>query len=165
VVAAGDWRLARDPATGEPQPKRYHYLSPDGTTFLAAGQDFVSGTMSWGVKAADVLRTFGLAKAQPGKPFYFTSEADVTTWSTTVGPDGSLSAPKLFADEGGESVATDAAGKVYIASGEIHVYSPAGKLIDTIEVPERPTCLAFGGPDGRTLFITARTSFYSLRRP
>jgi len=165
MLAAGDWRLARDPSTGDPPARRYHYLSPDGTTFIAAGQDFVSGTMSWGVKAADVLRTFGLAKAQPGKPFYFTSEADITTWSTTVGPDGSLSAPKVFANDGGESVTADPVGNVYIAAGDIHVYNPSGKLIDTIEVPERPTQLAFGGPDGRTLFITARTGLYSVRRP
>ena len=117
------------------------------------------------MKAADVLRTFGLAKAQPGKPFYFTSEAEVTTWSTTVSPDGNLSAPKVFVNEGGESVVTDAAGNVYVASGEIHIYSPSGKLIDSIEAPERPTNLAFGGRDGRTLFITARTGLYAIRRP
>ena len=29
-----------------------------------------------------------------------------------------------------------------------------------IDVPERPTSLAFGGKDGRTLFILARTSLY-----
>jgi hypothetical protein len=37
------------------------------------------------------------------------------------------------------------------------------QLIDTIEVPERPLQIAFGGADGRTLFIPARTSLYSVR--
>ena len=44
----------------------------------------------------------------------------------------------MFAYQGGEGVAVDAQGNVYIAAGQIYVYDPAGTLIDTIEVPERP---------------------------
>ena len=65
--------------------------------------------------------------------------------------------------QGGEGVAVDAAGLVYLAAGQIYVYSPQGRLIEAIEVPERPTQVAFGGKDGRTLFICARTSLYSVR--
>ena len=36
--------------------------------------------------------------------------------------------------------------------------APAGKWIDTIEIPERPLQLVFGGKDGQTLFIPARSS-------
>jgi sugar lactone lactonase YvrE len=36
-------------------------------------------------------------------------------------------------------------------------------LIDTIDVPERPLQLVFGGEDGQTLFIPARTSLYAVR--
>jgi len=32
-----------------------------------------------------------------------------------------------------------------------------------LEVPERPTSLALGGKDGKTLFLAARTSLYSIR--
>jgi sugar lactone lactonase YvrE len=60
-------------------------------------------------------------------------------------------------------VAVDENGNVYIAAGQILVYSPAGRLIDTIEVPERPLQLVFGGKDGKTLFIPARSSLYSVR--
>jgi sugar lactone lactonase YvrE len=52
---------------------------------------------------------------------------------------------------------------VYLAAGQIYVYDPAGKLMDTIEVPERPLQLVFGGADFKTLFIAARTSLYSVR--
>ena len=38
-----------------------------------------------------------------------------------------------------------------------------GRLIDTIETPERPTQLVFGGKDGDTLFIAARTSLCGVR--
>jgi sugar lactone lactonase YvrE len=65
--------------------------------------------------------------------------------------------------QGGEGVAVDAQGNVYLAAGHIYVYDPAGKLIDTIETPERPTQIVFGGKDGKTLFIAARTSLYSVR--
>jgi sugar lactone lactonase YvrE len=36
-------------------------------------------------------------------------------------------------------------------------------LIDTVEVPERPIQLVFGGKDGQTLFIAARSSLYAVR--
>ena len=77
--------------------------------------------------------------------------------------DGSLKNFRLFAEQGGESVAVDSRGNVYIAAGQVHVYDPAGKRIDTIEVPERPIQLMFGGADRKTLFIAARTSLYSVR--
>ena len=54
-------------------------------------------------------------------------------------------------------------GNVYIAAGQIYVYNSAGKLIDTIGVPERPIQVMFGGDDRKTLFIAARTSLYSMR--
>lgn len=163
VRPVGDWRVARDPATEIPIAKPYHYLSPDGTTFISAGRDFTTGAMSWGTKSADLLRGFGLAAATPGKPFYVTSEAEVTTWSGTLGPDGNFTDFKPFVQQGGEAVAVDAAGNVYLAAGQIYVHDPSGILIDTIEIPERPIQLAFGGKDGRTLFIAARSSLYSVR--
>jgi sugar lactone lactonase YvrE len=156
VLPVGDYHL-------EPTQRSFQYVSPDGTTFISAGQDFVNGALSWGVKSSDLLRSFGLAAAVSGKPYYLTDESELTTWSVKVGPDGNLSDQKLFADQGGESVAVDERGNVYIAAGQICVYDPAGKLIDTIEVPERPLQLVFGGKDGQTLFIPARTSLYAVR--
>jgi sugar lactone lactonase YvrE len=70
---------------------------------------------------------------------------------------------KIFVNQGGESVTTDSHGNVYVAAGQIFVYSPAGRLIDTIDVPERPLQVMFGGKDGRTLFIPARTALYAVR--
>jgi hypothetical protein len=163
VRPVGDWRLARDPATGLPPRRPVHYLSPDGTTCISAGRDFATGATSWGVKSADVLRSFGLLAVTPGQPFYVTSEAEVATWRAVAGPDGNITELTPFVQQGGEGVAVDADGRVYIASGAIEVYDAAGRLLDTIHVPERPTGLAFGGPDGRTLFITARSSLYALR--
>jgi sugar lactone lactonase YvrE len=158
VLPVGDYRLALPPP-----PRDYQYVSPDGTTFISARQDFVNGSMMWGVKGADLLRSFSLAPAIPGKPFYLTDELEARTYSASVAPDGNFADVKLFAEQGGEGVAVDSKGNVYIAAGHIYVYSPAGKLINTIEVPERPLQLAFGSKDGQTLFIPARSSLYSVR--
>jgi sugar lactone lactonase YvrE len=159
ILPASSWRL--NPATFQ-QPAS-QYLSPDGTTFIPAGQDFVSGAVAWDVKTSALLRGFGLAPAVPGKPFYITDEAEVKTWVGTVQPDGSLVDLKVFVNQGGESVTTDAHGKVYIAAGQVYVYQPSGKLVETIEIPERPLQVVFGGRDGQTLFIPARTSLYAVR--
>jgi sugar lactone lactonase YvrE len=70
---------------------------------------------------------------------------------------------KVFAYQGGESLAQDKAGNVFLAAGQIYVYNPAGKLIDRIEVPERPTHLVFAGKDHQTLYILSHSSIYSVR--
>ncbi len=156
VLPVGDWRY-------HAMPRTVDYLSPDNTTFLSAREDFASGATSWGIKSADLLRSFGLATAEPGKPFYFSSEAEVMTYSGAVNDSGDLTQIKPFANRGGESVAVGPDGNVYMAAGQIYVYSPAGKMLKRINVPKRPIQLVFGGADGRTLFITARDSLYSLR--
>ncbi|HWF47664.1 MAG TPA: SMP-30/gluconolactonase/LRE family protein, partial [Bryobacteraceae bacterium] len=70
---------------------------------------------------------------------------------------------KVFAYQGGESLAEDQAGNVYIAAGQIYVYTPGGQRIGVIKVPERPTHLVFGGEDHRTLFVLSHSSIYSIR--
>jgi sugar lactone lactonase YvrE len=91
-----------------------------------------------------------------------TNGMEATTPRVTVTADGNLTQPQLFVNQGGESVAVDDAGNVYLAAGQIYVYNPAGALIDSIDVPERPIHLVFGGSDKHTLFIAARTSLYSV---
>jgi sugar lactone lactonase YvrE len=161
VLPVSDWFLQRD-KNGPPLQRTNQYLSPDQSTFIAATEGFVNGATSWGIKSSDLLRAFSLAPAMSGKPFYFTSESEVTTWRATVNADGNLSEVTLFANQGGEGVTTDAEGNVYIVAGQIYVYSPSGQLMKTIEVPERPTQAIFGGQDGRSLFILGRTSLYAV---
>lgn len=162
VLPLNYWRNENDFVKWVPVARQYQYVSPDRTTFIPAGEDFVTGQLYYGTKMADVLRAFGLGKAVEGKRFYVSDESMQKTYSAEVGPDGTLKDVKLFTESGGESVAQDAAGNVYIAAGQVYVYNPSGQLIDTIDVPERPINLVFGGKDGRTLYILARTSLYSV---
>ncbi len=155
------WNLAQYKADPKSMHKAFQYVSPDGSAYLPAGADFVRGELYYGTKMSDVLRSFALAPTSSGKSFYLTEEEENKTWVAKVGTDGSLTDLHVFAERGGEGVATDAAGNVYLAAGEVFEYSPEGKLLRTLHVPERPITLVFGGPDCRTLFILARTSLYA----
>jgi hypothetical protein len=158
-LPVSDWHINKSALT---KPAS-HFMSPDGTTFLPTGQDFLDGAVSFGIKSSGQLRSFGLAPVAIGQSAYVTDESAQSTWVGTVGSDGALLDMKVFAYRGGEGVAVDSRGNVYIAAGQIYVYDPTGKQIDTINVPERPIQLSFGGNDSRTLFIAARTSLYSVR--
>ena len=162
LLPVGDWRLAREP-DGRPLARPHHYLSPDGKTYVSATQGFVDGVVSWGVKSSDLVRSFGLQRAKPGERVYLTSEAEVATWSALVDDDGTLSDLRPFVDRGGEGVAVDTEGNVYVAAGDVLVYDPSGAFIEAIRVPSRPTQVVFGGPDGRTLFLPARDALYAAR--
>ena len=158
------WMFLADntgPITGK---NPYQYVSPDHTTFIPAGEDFVSGAMAWGTKRGDVITAYGLEKTVPGQLVYVTDSYQEKTYSATVDPDGTLSNLKLFAEQGGESVAQGREGNVYLAAGQVLVYDHSGKQIGTIDVPERPIDLAFGGRDGRTLFILTHHSLYAVHK-
>ncbi len=141
----------------------WHYGAAENGGGISSGDDFVNGHMEWGTKMADLLRTFGLQKTVQGHPFYVTSESEEATYKGIVTPSGSVTDLKVFAEAGGESVTQDEQGHVYIAAGQILVYSPDGKLLGKIDVPERPVDLVFGGADRRTLYILTHHSLYAVK--
>ncbi|MGC2612369.1 MAG: SMP-30/gluconolactonase/LRE family protein, partial [Candidatus Sulfotelmatobacter sp.] len=163
VLPVDYWRNENDFLETIPVTQPYQFISPDGTTFLPAGADFVTGELYYGSKLNNTLRAFGFAPAVAGQPYYVSDENGEKTYAATVEPDGTLSDLKLFTERGGESVTVDDKGNVYIAAGQILVYNPLGRLIDTIYAPERPSQLLFGGRDGRTLFVLARSSLYAVQ--
>ena len=58
----------------------------------------------------------------------------------------------------------DRDGNVYCTGpGGIWVFDAQGAHLGVLRGPEQPANLAFGDDDLRTLYITARTSIYSLR--
>ena len=63
-----------------------------------------------------------------------------------------------------DGMKVDVDGRVYCTGpGGTWVFGPDGARLGIIRTPEIPANLAFGGPDLRTLFFTARTSVYTLR--
>lgn len=64
---------------------------------------------------------------------------------------------------GGDGLTIDTAGNLYITSAlGVQVFSAAGKHLGTIEFPEQPANCTFGGPDNKTLYVTARTGLYAV---
>ena len=62
---------------------------------------------------------------------------------------------------GGDGLTIDTEGNLYIATGlGLQVFDREGKHLGIIEVPEPPANVTFGGPEFKTLYITARTSLY-----
>ncbi len=63
-----------------------------------------------------------------------------------------------------DGVRVDEKGNIYVTANGVAVYDAHGKLTETIEFPETPANCAFGDSDLQTLYITARTSLYRVRR-
>jgi gluconolactonase len=77
-------------------------------------------------------------------------------------PDGSIGPREhwcqLDGPPGPDGMAFDAEGNLYVAhfgAGRVEVVDPDGRVFDQIPVPgSKPTNVAFGGPDNRTLVVT-----------
>jgi len=80
-----------------------------------------------------------------------------------VSKDGQIGKKLFTIPDGSDGMAIDVKGNLYTTSGKVKIYSPDGKMLETIDVPEGPANVCFGGEDYKTLFITARTSLYSIR--
>ena len=81
-----------------------------------------------------------------------------------VDEDGKLGEKLFHIESGSDGMAVDVKGNLYTTfAGKVNVYDTAGKQIEQIDVPEGPANVCVGGDDFRTLFITARTSLYSVQ--
>lgn len=91
-------------------------------------------------------------------------ELPSTITAYRVQDNGTLNREPVWRVEGfSDGMCVDALGNIYTTAREgITVLSPDGMVIGTIKVPESPSNCCFGGDDNKTLFITARTSLYSV---
>jgi len=145
-------------------PKAKQYVAPDESAFLPVARVFQQGPPDYtGWRFSDNLNAHGLVGAAPGERVYVSNESEDITYRATVTAEGALTDLEPFAPRGGECVAVDGRGNVYVANGQIFVYSPAGKEIGRIDVPERPLDIVFGGAGKRTLFILGHHALFSVR--
>jgi gluconolactonase len=106
----------------------------------------------------------GIIGTLDGTLLYIADIGDKKTYRFTVTEDGSLTNRELIIPSGSDGMTLDELGNIYITGNGVHIYSPNGSLISHIEIPERWTAnVTFGGTDGKTLFITAMDSVYTLR--
>ena len=133
----------------EQDGEHVYYLSPDRKKLIRVIDDMV--------------RPNGIIGTPNGKTLYVTDHGGKKTFVYTINKDGTLSNKKFFALQGSDGMTIDNKGNVYLTTGTVVVYNKKGEKIETIEVPEGPANVCFGGKDKQTLFITARTSLYSVR--
>ncbi|MBB4618494.1 glycosyl hydrolase family 28-related protein [Sphingomonas abaci] len=146
---------------GEARPQ--DYVSPDGSLVLPAFRVWNQGPDDHrGWRWSDTLDSYGLVGPGADGRVVLTNASENRTYSGAVGPQGTLTDLKVVADRGGESVARDEAGNLYVANGQVFIYAPDGSLTRRIDVPERPLQLVIGGEDRRTLFILSHHALYSV---
>ncbi len=139
-------------------------------TFFASNPDWPKGTGSiWYANKkgkiemleANMGTTNGIEVSPDNKKLYVNESAQRKVWVYDVSKKGTISNKRLlieFPDFGMDGMRCDANGNLYIArfgKGTVAVVSPEGKLIREITlIGKRPTNVAFGGPDGKTVYVT-----------
>jgi gluconolactonase len=131
-------------------------IAPDGTTTLVADCEYPNG----------------LAFSPDERVLYVAN----TRWAQYIHAleldgGGNVVRRRIFADMSSDEtdgvpdgMKVDVQGRIYCTGpGGTWVFAPDGTRLGIIRTPEIPANLAFGGPDLRTLFFTARTSVYTLR--
>jgi sugar lactone lactonase YvrE len=110
--------------------------------------------------------TNGIDLSPDGKTLYVDESNTGQVWSYNIRGDELTSATLLntFGVEGVDGLRTDLDGKLLIArilKGAIAVMTPDGTVRREIALQgKEPTNLAFGGKDGRTVFVTQREGGY-----
>ena len=109
----------------------------------------------------------GLGFSPDGKTLYVADSIDEKVRAYALREDGSVADGQDFASmktekEGvPDGMAVDGEGIIYCTGGGgVWVFSADGEHLGTIETPEVPANCAFGGREGRTLYVTARNSVY-----
>ncbi len=119
----------------------------------------------------DLPRPNGIVFSPDEKYLYVSNSEPQKTWMRyRVKADGTLASGDLFYDATSDprpgspdGIKVDERGNLYGAGpGGLWIFSPAGKHIATILMPEVVANLNWGGDDGKSLFITASSSVYRI---
>ncbi len=134
--------------------------------------DPLKGAGSIHLEADDFERPNGLALDPSESVLYVCDTARYTVRAIPVDAGGGLLTGKgrLFAHlepgipGGPDGIKVDSDGRVYVAVAlGVWVFEPTGRLLGVLSMPARPSNLAFGGPDRRSLYITAVDAVYRVR--
>lgn len=142
------WRDSNDYLQKAVEPCEKCFVAPDGVTIIPY--------------CYDLIRMSTLSPATPGAPFYAVDEYLKRTVRFDVDAKGALSNPQVVAERGEYGVAQDACGRLFVPNGQLYVYAADGAPLGWVDCPDRPSCVAFGGADGKTLYMTTRSGFYAV---
>jgi sugar lactone lactonase YvrE len=154
------------------EPKMYQpndlAIAPDGTLFASdpdwgksTGQVWRISTEGKATLAAKEMGTAnGIEVSPDGKSLYVNESVQRNVWAFTIDGDKLTNKRllKKFEDHGFDGMRCDADGNLYITrygKGTVAVMSPEGKVLREIGVlGEAPSNICFGGPDGKTVYVT-----------
>ena len=105
--------------------------------------------------------TNGIEVSPDETKLYVNESKQLNLWVYEIDEKANLQNKKLFykfKDGGLDGMRCDKKGNLYVtrySKGEVVKISPAGKLLRTIKLKGlKPTNIAFGGPDGKTCYVT-----------
>lgn len=126
-----------------------YYLSPDRVQFFRVDEKLVKPN--------------GIIGTPDGKKLYVADIGDNKTYVYDVEEDGYLRNRKLFVEMGSDGMTLDHRGNLYLTGKGVTVFNQKGEQIAHIPIDANWTAnVTFGGPERKTLFITAMDTFYSL---
>lgn len=143
-------------------------LAPDGSPLPLRGSTGGLFRVEADGSSARVLEAIGisntLAWSPDGARLHFADSLQDTIWSFRFDPhEGRLDDRRVFAGPGAaagspDGSAVDEEGCLWNArwgAGRVVRFTPDGRVDREIALPAlQPTCVAFGGPDRRTLYVT-----------
>ena len=110
---------------------------------------------------ANMGTTNGIELSPDGRTLYVNESVQRNIWAYDVLPDGRLAGKRLlhhFEAHGLDGMKCSPSGNLYVArwgSGTVAVLSPTGQLLREIPTKgKKVSNLAFGGKDGRTVYVT-----------
>jgi gluconolactonase len=119
----------------------------------------------------DLTRPNGIVFSPDEKFLYVNNSEPRKIWMRyAVKADGTLMGGKLFFDATSDprpgapdGMKVDQNGNLYSAGpGGVWIFSPDGKHLGTMDVPEKVGNVAWGGADYKTLYIAASSSIYRI---
>ncbi|QGJ68407.1 Glutathione peroxidase [Planctomycetales bacterium 10988] len=110
----------------------------------------------------NLVKPNGVVGTSDGKTLFIADHGAEKTYRYDIGKNGALKNRRLAAPAGSDGLTVDERGNLYLTGDHVTIYNDKAELIETIEIPERPANLTFGGEDYQTLFITARSGLYAV---
>lgn len=158
------------PGLPKTQPgKAVYYVKPSGEVIRV-------------INPGDMGQPNGILLSPDGKTLYVNNTRNLPVGNHVmafdVNGDGTLANPREFAKlfippwildkadvvTGADGMRLDAAGNLYVATHlGMQIFGNTGEFIGMVHVPIRPTSLAFGGEDMKTIYFASPTRLYKIR--
>ena len=167
---------------------RIYFTDPDDTGKSAVYRIDATGSGTRILKTPEIQWPNGIMVSPDDRTLYLVEANKAKGGARMIraydlDDQGNVNRMRVFHDfspgRSADGICIDTAGNLYAAAGlhrlrgtsetldtkpGVHVFSPGGKLIDFIPIPEDTiTNCAFGGPDMRTLYVTAGKTLFKAR--